>query len=447
LSALIAGVLTAIIVVWAYAGTPEDATGRDPGQTNTSITPDTQGPSHDADPSPDPGEQSPTTDQTDPGEPAPTGNKTDLPPNDPSSGTSSPDSPDQSDPSFDPKEGPEGRRRGQVRLVRVAGAAVAVLLILGVSAALRPPVRVLGEAALLSRMMNRSEVKVELLDARARGEALNVLVIGSDRRDVTFDHLPGVGRLAGKRADAVMIWRLEAHQRELRVMSIPRDVRVSVRGRGEHKLSGAYAYGATAAVQAVRDLTELPLHHVIEVDFVGLIRAVDQLGGVEITLHNAMRDRYSDLRLRAGKNHLDGAAALALLRSRHPEVLHGTQWIPLEAGDAARVRRQQVLLRRLIRTANEMRPSVARAVFAMRDVGRHISFDSAWTGYELRGLLGRLGEDVTVSVVSLPVHALPTASEQWSPFPPLHAGSTGFREMRQPYARRMLAHFQKAEER
>ncbi len=96
--------------------------------------------------------------------------------------------------------------------------------------------------------------------------------------------------------------------------------------------------GAVRAV--VSELTARPIDAVLIVDFVGVARVVDALGGVDIYVPSAVTDsHYPDpffgniyLHIAAGQQHMNGRIALAYARSRHG------------SSDYSRMSRQQTLL-------------------------------------------------------------------------------------------------------
>ena len=64
-------------------------------------------------------------------------------------------------------------------------------------------------------------------------------------------------------------------------MSIPRDLKVEIPDFGTEKFNAAYAYGGPKlTLRVVKELTGLKINHVINVDFLGFVRAVDAIGCV-----------------------------------------------------------------------------------------------------------------------------------------------------------------------
>ena len=64
-------------------------------------------------------------------------------------------------------------------------------------------------------------------------------------------------------------------------MSIPRDLKVEIPGYGTDKFNAAYSDGGPKlTLQVVKELTGLKINHVVNVDFLGFVRAVDAIGCV-----------------------------------------------------------------------------------------------------------------------------------------------------------------------
>jgi LCP family protein required for cell wall assembly len=181
------------------------------------------------------------------------------------------------------------------------------------------------------------DIQRELGGERASpSEPMTVLVVGTDDR-------PDLG---GIRADAVIVLRLEPAADRAALLSIPRDSWVPIAGTGrDQRINTAIAGGAGAMVTTVQDLLGVPLDHYVQVDFDGFERLVDVVGGVDVAFPSPARDRRSGLDVvEAGCAHLDGRAALALVRSRRYEQLVDGVWRVDGTGDLGRIDRQQAFV-------------------------------------------------------------------------------------------------------
>ena len=72
-------------------------------------------------------------------------------------------------------------------------------------------------------------------------------------------------------------------------LSIPRDFRVDLPGAGPNKINAAYYLGGQKGIiTAVRELTGLPIHHIVVIKFNGVKRMVDDIGGITVSNPTAM---------------------------------------------------------------------------------------------------------------------------------------------------------------
>ncbi|HZO07482.1 MAG TPA: LCP family protein [Solirubrobacterales bacterium] len=154
------------------------------------------------------------------------------------------------------------------------------------------------------------------------GEPQNILIIGSDKR-ANEDEDPG-------RSDTTILVRIDPDQEAISVLSIPRDLKVEIPGFGTEKFNAAYTWGGTAlTVQVVKQLTGLPIHHVVNVDFLGFVRAVYALGCVYTDVDRRYyhsnegvppSEQYAEINVQPGYQLLCGRPALEYVRYRHTDT-------------------------------------------------------------------------------------------------------------------------------
>lgn len=168
-----------------------------------------------------------------------------------------------------------------------------------------------------------------------------ILVLGSDARTKNSKE-PGAQSLPS-RSDTIMLLRVGGgHAARL---SIPRDTVVNIPGHGVDKINAAYAIGGPAlTITTVEQYLGIEVNHLIEVNFENFPSFIDALGGVNLKtgcvvskINGGFRNGGFTLRLRHGKNHLNGKQALALARTRKNSC-NATE------DDLTRARRQQKLL-------------------------------------------------------------------------------------------------------
>ncbi|MDN5768091.1 MAG: LCP family protein [Humibacillus sp.] len=314
-----------------------------------------------------------------------------------------------------------------------AGAAILVTLVLGSTWLFGPPSTEDVAVALALAAVERNDVNARDLDLPTGSDPEIYLVVGSDQRRVRV----GSARdIRGERADAIMVWAFDGTA-PVRVLSIPRDVRVHVVGHGDGKLGGALEYGGPAMIEAVRSLTGLPIHHYVELEFAALTRAVERVGGVEVDVPHPVRDRHSGLRLRGGAQKLDGAQALSYIRSREYEELIDGRWVMDPSGDLGRMRRQHLVLAQLPGALK--RCGGLGCVSLLPQLGAAVTVDEAFTTRDL----SLVGTAVAGTRTALWMRVLPSAparaaDDSLSPFPPVHLGNVGYRLLDQPAASRLV---------
>ena len=177
-------------------------------------------------------------------------------------------------------------------------------------------------------------------------DALTFLLAGTDRRS----DVPTTGEDAeadqfvqgAQRTDTIMLLHLTADRRKAYVISIPRDSWVPIPGRGTTKVNAAYSLGGPSLyVRTIEQLTGIRIDHLAVIDWSGFTALVDAVGGVTVTVPQAVYDSARKKMWTAGPHHLDGAEALLYVRQRYG----------LPGGDFDRVKRQQNFLRALMNEA------------------------------------------------------------------------------------------------
>ncbi|MGZ5385701.1 MAG: LCP family protein, partial [Acidimicrobiia bacterium] len=208
-------------------------------------------------------------------------------------------------------------------------------------------------------------------------DPLVFLVIGSDTR-AGLDSLQNFGESAGARGDVIMLIKLYPGDGHVQILSLPRDLLVEIPGKGTDRINAAYAEGgAPLMVRTVKQVTGLPVHHYIEVDFVGFQSLVDDIGGVYLDFPYPARDANSGLSVEAGYQLLDGSQALAYARSRHYEELREDDWVAVDADDIGRTGRQQNLILAIL-GAVKTPSSLTEAGSIVGGFAQHLTVDSAF---------------------------------------------------------------------
>ena len=173
------------------------------------------------------------------------------------------------------------------------------------------------------RLPRRATAALARHDGSLLSDPATILVIGTDGGKAP-------GRRDAKRSDSLLLLRTDPGTHRLSYLSIPRDLRVEIPGYGTSKINAANQFGGPAlTIRTVRQLTGLPVHHVVVVDFDGFRELIDALGGIEVNvakpiLSNRFDCPYKPARCREwegwrfakGRQHMDGRRALVYSRIR-----------------------------------------------------------------------------------------------------------------------------------
>jgi LCP family protein required for cell wall assembly len=152
----------------------------------------------------------------------------------------------------------------------------------------------------------------------------NILIVGIDRR-------PDEGNAV--RTDSLLLVHADPSGPHLVMLSIPRDLWVSIPGWGESRINSAHVYaemetpgsGPARAAQTVSENFGVPVHGSLRLDFEAFRDVVDAAGGIDVEVPKPVVDNayptenYGTMRIEipAGWQHMDGETALQYARSRH----------------------------------------------------------------------------------------------------------------------------------
>jgi len=193
----------------------------------------------------------------------------------------------------------------------------------------------------ISYMTSLGAAEFSLDEPAAHGK-FNVLLLGVDKD--------------GVRADTIMLFSVDNINKSIKVLSIPRDTRVTLNTGKSIKINSCLGFKSREKfmIETIKTITKMPVHYYCEVNFDGFIEIIDILGGVDYNVPFDMNydDPVQDLHihLKAGMQHLDGQAAHDFVRFRHNNKGEG-EYAPGEyaKGDIGRIDAQQKFLKELFR--------------------------------------------------------------------------------------------------
>lgn len=155
-------------------------------------------------------------------------------------------------------------------------------------------------------------------------ERVNILLLGIDRRpDEVY-----------ARTDTMILVTIDPNTKTAGMLSVPRDLWVSIPGYYEDRINKAFFLGQqdgypgggpALAMKTIQYNLGVPLHFYVQVDFHGFEQIVDTLGGIEVNVAQTIDDPtypdnnygYEPFYIEAGSYTLNGHDALRYARTRH----------------------------------------------------------------------------------------------------------------------------------
>ncbi len=268
--------------------------------------------------------------------------------------------------------------------------------------------------------IGRVRVSGDVLFAeQSSGDPVNFLIIGVDSAaGLPEDDPARLNRMidpAGRHlADTIALVRIDPATRQAWVLSIPRDLVVTRPGtQQEHKINHMTFFGGPELLaQTISENFDVQLHHYLQLDFLAFKEVVDHLDGVPVCFDYPTRDQDSDLRVdTAGCHTLDGAQALAFVRSRSTEEFVDGVWrwaIDRTAPDLTRIAHQQEFLVKAAERAIERGArNIVNLSALLGAAADSVVMDSKLTVSELHDLVKRFDDTDPESLIRYSLKVVP----------------------------------------
>ncbi|WP_127355066.1 LCP family protein [Actinacidiphila soli] len=267
--------------------------------------------------------------------------------------------------------------------------------------------------------LNLGSSKAKKTKANAAGQTpLNILLLGSDTRTGSSNGKLGGGAATavGARADVEMLLHLSADRSNMTVVSVPRDTRVTipkctsssgtVYPQSSDIINASLGHGGPGCTVATWEkLTGISIDHFMMVDFSGVVKLADAVGGVPVCVKANVQDPDSHLKLTKGTHTIKGQQALEWLRTRHAFE---------DGSDIGRTHAQHMYLNSMIRQL--------KAGTKLTDVGQLNSLAEAAThaltvdnGLGLSSLISLAGELNKVPTKRITMTTMPSAADPQDP--------------------------------
>jgi LCP family protein required for cell wall assembly len=231
-------------------------------------------------------------------------------------------------------------------------------------------------------------------------DRINVLLLGVDDRGDTT---------APPRSDTMILVSIDTSKKTVAMVSIPRDLLVTIPGHGEDKINAAYPYGSEEQITGpgLAEATfeynfKINVDYYAEVDFTGFQKIVNTLGGVTLDVATPIKDdeypgalsNYTRVVFQTGLQHMDGEEALKYARTRHDD------------NDFARGNRQQQVLQALRQQGTQL-GLITKAPTLLSELGDTVRTDLSLTQTLSLAKLGTQIDSANIQSYSL----LPALSE------------------------------------
>lgn len=248
------------------------------------------------------------------------------------------------------------------------------------------------------------------------GEALNLLIIGSDSRDSDENvDIGGAPTVTGMRSDVTMIAHINSTRTKVKLISIPRDSWVEIpeckRSDGsvsepyENKFNSAFATGGAngdlasavaCTMTTIQSLTGIKVDGFVVADFAGVAGLVDSLGGIEVDVPRDIEsEKAGGLVLKAGKQTLDGRTAVQYSRARSGKGLNGS--------DLTRISHQHQVMHAIADRLKDKVSNPTSALQVIQNLARMVTVSPSLEPTKSVGLAWAL-RSAEVESIELPVY-------------------------------------------
>jgi len=152
---------------------------------------------------------------------------------------------------------------------------------------------------------------------------INILLLGAGGEDHSGTYL----------TDTIMVVSIDPENKDVAMLSIPRDFYIYIPDSGYNRINAAYYIGERAkkngglafAKDLISDFLDINIHYGLLVDFEGFKDIVDALGGITVDVKKALNDSsypterggYQTVSFKKGIQKMNGSDALKFARSRY----------------------------------------------------------------------------------------------------------------------------------
>ena len=196
-------------------------------------------------------------------------------------------------------------------------------------------------------------IKVQkTLNSKNLDEPFTILLMGVDSENEEI-------RGSSFNGDSLVLITFNPKTLNATMLSIPRDTYTPITcfaGQKKNKITHAAWYGESCMMSTIENMFDVNIDYYIKINFAGVVKIVDALGGVEVDVpyslceQNSKREfGNSTVYVREGHQTLNGEQALALARNRHPWTEYcSSEWTNYNSNDFIRGQNQQLVIQGML---------------------------------------------------------------------------------------------------
>lgn len=166
--------------------------------------------------------------------------------------------------------------------------------------------------------------------------------------------------------DSLMLITFNPTTLNTTMLSIPRDSYVPIMcfdGHRKNKITHAAWYGEDCMIRTIENFTGISIDYYVKINFKGVVKLVDTLGGVDVDVPYALCESNSNrefgnntIYIEKGMQTLNGEKALAFSRNRHPwHAYCSRKYTNYNSNDFIRGQNQQQVVRALMNKMKQVR--------------------------------------------------------------------------------------------
>lgn len=173
-------------------------------------------------------------------------------------------------------------------------------------------------------------------------KVINIVFFGLDRRNPD----------QSSRSDSIMVVSIDNVNKKVKVTSLMRDMYVPIPEKGSNRINAAYAFGGPLlSIKTINSDFNLDIKNYVAVDFFGLEKLIDKVGGVQINVSAAeakvLNNYLNELNKLNGDKTPDVTAGLQILNGRQAVAYSRIRYVG--NADYERTERQRRVLNELFK--------------------------------------------------------------------------------------------------